>query len=108
MARGPFADAASQFLQSKKQSPRGTMLLAARNFFGKEKLPMSAMSFLKEHVDSEAKSRVRQFERDAKAGCNCDRWGHPCPKCAENERGTAPSSRTTLSVVRAVDQPEEP
>ena len=22
-------------------------------------------------------------ETEARAGCNCDRWGHPCPGCAE-------------------------
>ena len=21
-----------------------------------------------------------------KHGCRCDRWGHPCPDCVENER----------------------
>ena len=24
---------------------------------------------------------VREIE--AVAGCNCDRWGHPCPRCVE-------------------------
>jgi hypothetical protein len=22
-------------------------------------------------------------ETEAVAGCNCDRWGHPCPRCDE-------------------------
>jgi hypothetical protein len=22
--------------------------------------------------------------REAKANCNCDRWGHPCPGCVEH------------------------
>jgi hypothetical protein len=29
-----------------------------------------------------AKVRLRETET-AVAGCNCDRWGHPCPSCAE-------------------------
>jgi hypothetical protein len=28
-----------------------------------------------------AKFPVRETE--AVAGCNCDRWGHPCPGCVE-------------------------
>jgi hypothetical protein len=24
-------------------------------------------------------------ETEAVAGCNCDRWGHPCPSCDERE-----------------------
>lgn len=24
-------------------------------------------------------------ESEARAGCNCDRWGHPCPVCDERE-----------------------
>ena len=28
-----------------------------------------------------AKFPVREIE--AVAGCNCDRWGHPCPSCVE-------------------------
>lgn len=64
---------------------------------------MSAMLFLKERVDSEAKNRMRQFELGAKAGCNCDRWGHPCPVCAEDKGRTAVSSKITGPVVRASD-----
>jgi hypothetical protein len=30
-----------------------------------------------------AKFPVRETE--AVAGCNCDRWGHPCPGCNERE-----------------------
>lgn len=28
---------------------------------------------------------VRVRETEAVAGCNCDRWGHPCPSCDERE-----------------------
>ena len=24
-------------------------------------------------------------ESEPRAGCNCDRWGHPCPGCDERE-----------------------
>jgi hypothetical protein len=30
------------------------------------------------------KASVRETE--AVAGCNCDRWGHPCPGCVERPR----------------------
>jgi hypothetical protein len=25
-------------------------------------------------------------ESEARAGCNCDRWGHPCPGCLEHNK----------------------
>ena len=28
---------------------------------------------------------VKVLETEAVAGCNCDRWGHPCPGCGERE-----------------------
>ena len=28
---------------------------------------------------------VKVRETEAVAGCNCDRWGHPCPRCDERE-----------------------
>ena len=36
---------------------------------------------------------VRQSE--AHAGCNCDRWGHPCPGCVE--RNVRPKVETPIS-----------
>ena len=27
-------------------------------------------------------------ESEARAGCNCDRWGHPCPGCLKSNRQT--------------------
>jgi hypothetical protein len=36
---------------------------------------------------------VRDFEPHA--GCNCDRWGHPCPGCLN--RDTASGAETTVS-----------
>ena len=39
-----------------------------------------------------AKVRLRETGT-AVAGCNCDRWGHPCPSCVEricsNESGAS-------------------
>jgi len=35
-----------------------------------------------------AKFPVRETE--AVAGCNCDRWGHPCPGCVERIAQPAP------------------
>jgi hypothetical protein len=28
-------------------------------------------------------TKVLMRETEAVAGCNCDRWGHPCPGCVE-------------------------
>jgi len=28
-------------------------------------------------------AKVPVRETEAVAGCNCDRWGHPCPGCVE-------------------------
>jgi hypothetical protein len=28
---------------------------------------------------------VKVRETEAVAGCNCDRWGHPCPSCDKRE-----------------------
>ena len=40
-----------------------------------------------------AKARVRETE--AVAGCNCDRWGHPCPGCVNHD--IAPKAETPVS-----------
>ena len=37
--------------------------------------------------------RVRNIE--AHAGCNCDRWGHPCPGCVNRE--IVPGAETPVS-----------
>jgi hypothetical protein len=31
-------------------------------------------------------TKVPVRESEAVAGCNCDRWGHPCPGCVERPR----------------------
>jgi hypothetical protein len=31
----------------------------------------------------------------ARAGCNCDRWGHPCPDCVE--RNIKPNAELPIS-----------
>ena len=36
---------------------------------------------------------VRHIE--AHAGCNCDRWGHPCPRCVN--RDVVPEAKTPVS-----------
>ena len=30
-------------------------------------------------------AKVPVRETEPVAGCNCDRWGHPCPSCDERE-----------------------
>ena len=34
-------------------------------------------------------------DAEAHAGCNCDRWGHPCPRCVN--RGVVPEAETPVS-----------
>jgi hypothetical protein len=41
-----------------------------------------------------AKFPVRETE--AVAGCNCDRWGHPCPGCVERVAQPAPELRISM------------
>jgi len=47
---------------------------------------------LKEVAFAQLKAR----ESEDRAGCNCDRWGHPCPGCGERnirtQAGTSSSS----------------
>ena len=34
-------------------------------------------------------------DTEAHAGCNCDRWGHPCPGCVD--RDILPKAETPVS-----------
>jgi len=38
---------------------------------------------------------VRLCETEAVAGCNCDRWGHPCPRCVTH--GIQPKADLPIS-----------
>jgi hypothetical protein len=38
---------------------------------------------------------VKVRETEAVAGCNCDRWGHPCPSC--DERGVQMKAQVPIS-----------
>jgi hypothetical protein len=38
--------------------------------------------------------RVLMHEFEAKPGCNCDRWGHPCPSWVERN----PQAKAELSI----------
>jgi hypothetical protein len=40
-------------------------------------------------------------DSEAHAGCNCDRWGHPCPGCVE--RNIRPKVETPIA--SSVKQP---
>ena len=40
---------------------------------------------------------VRLCETEPVAGCNCDRWGHPCPSCVE--RVVEPKPELPISVL---------
>jgi hypothetical protein len=38
---------------------------------------------------------IPRCETQAVTGCNCDRWGHPCPGCVEVKTG--PKAETPVS-----------
>ena len=59
---------------------------------------MNAMLLLKDS-ETEERGRCLWFERDAKAGCTCDRWGHPSLHFTSDKRKLAPKSKTTRPVV---------
>jgi hypothetical protein len=42
-----------------------------------------------------ARTKVILREAVAVAGCNCDRWGHPCPGC--DERKVQPKAELPIS-----------
>ena len=53
--------------------------------------PKTSRLMLKEVAFAELAAR----ESEGRAGCNCDRWGHPCPGCVERKirtRAETPSS----------------
>ena len=37
-------------------------------------------------------------ENEAHAGCNCDRWGHPCPGCADHNIPTKAATTASSTV----------
>ena len=42
-----------------------------------------------------APTNLTRRETLAVAGCNCDRWGHPCPGC--DERKAQPKTEASIS-----------
>ena len=57
---------------------------------------MKAILLLKENAEADKSiffdwPPLMIAEGDAKIGCTCDRWGHPCPNC----RGDNPSAQLT-------------
>jgi hypothetical protein len=52
----------------------------------KEERPMKPILFLTDETESAEPSlqnvagiKVKAHAREGAPGCNCDRWGHPCP-----------------------------
>jgi hypothetical protein len=43
--------------------------------------------------------QVRQSQE--RAGCNCDRWGHPCSGCVEHKIRPEPGSAISSKIKRA-------
>jgi len=42
-----------------------------------------------------ASSKVTVHPSEGSPGCNCDRWGHPCPDCVE--RNVQPNAELPIS-----------
>ena len=42
--------------------------------------------------------RVAVRESEARAGCNCDRWGHPCAGCLEPQKKPNQSRRSDFLI----------
>jgi hypothetical protein len=37
------------------------------------------------------------LDAEAHAGCNCDRWGHPCPRCVSHDIVAGAETPVTIS-----------
>jgi hypothetical protein len=38
---------------------------------------------VRQFLQDAAPTKVTVHDAKARAGCNCDRWGHPSPRCVE-------------------------
>jgi hypothetical protein len=50
---------------------------------------------LTQRLQDAASTKVPFREIKAVVGCNCDRWGHPCPGCHERPKAELPISSPT-------------
>jgi hypothetical protein len=106
--RGYSAQAATQFLQSKTQQIPSRAVAAAITFKHTRSDSMKNTLSLTDEAEITrlmlkdiACDELPVRNTEAHAGCNCDRWGHPCPGCVN--RDIEPKAKTSvLSPVKQV------
>src|SRR5262245_62792759 len=86
--RGYATLAPTQFLQSKSQQMPNHGSSERRSFGATGSDPMKPTLLLGDETETTrlmlkdvASNEVPLRDTDAHAGCNCDRWGQPCPGC---------------------------
>jgi hypothetical protein len=103
--RGYSAQTATQFLQSKSQQTpsHGTNERHSLGSSGSDSMkPTFLLSdeaeitrlMLKDVAVGESEVR----EKEAHVGCNCDRWGHPCPGCVNRDIVSGPGTPVSSPV----------
>jgi hypothetical protein len=98
---GAWLFIAKQFLQSKSQSKPSAAIATARVYSQKGALMKTILSLHDETTEptqllhDTVRARLPLHETEAVTGCNCDRWGHPCPGC--DERKVQPKAELPIS-----------
>jgi hypothetical protein len=87
-----------QFMQSKTQQMHSRAAAAAIAFKSSRSDSMKANLLLTDEAEitrlmlkDVAFDELAMRDSEAHAGCNCDRWGHPCPGCVNRRVPTAES-----------------
>jgi hypothetical protein len=77
-------------MQSKSQSKPSAISMAVI-VYSQKGTPMKTNFLLDDEatrpmqlLQNAMPAKVPLREIEAVAGCNCDRWGHPCPGCVEH------------------------
>jgi hypothetical protein len=92
---------ARQFMQSKTQQMHSRAAAAAIGFKTSRSDSMKANLLLTDEAEitrlmlkDVAFDELAMRDSEAHAGCNCDRWGHPCAGCVNR---VAPIAESTVS-----------
>jgi hypothetical protein len=97
--RGYSAQTATQFLQSKSQQTPSHRISERRSFGSSGSDSMKPTLLLSDEAEITRlmlkDNAVDEFpvrDTETHVGCNCDRWGHPCPGCVN--RNIVPGAKT--------------
>jgi hypothetical protein len=100
--RGYSTQTATQFLQSKSQQMPGHGTGERRSFGSSWNASMKPTLLLSDEAETTrlmlkdvAFAELPVGDIEPHVGCNCDRWGHPCPGCVNHD--TAPATETSVS-----------